>query len=254
MRLSELVQRAVFITVLGLIALCLVSLFMVCFLPAANAQEPLTARQVAETLGNTAVAVTYQGSTICTAARIGPSQFLTAKHCLVDGQAIELPNGRRLKVKSALVAQEIKDSVAGRAGRDEDWAIINTVEDEPTVQILVLACGEEPYLGQEVAYAGFPHPTQYALGLGRVTSIKPVLERANNLDYVMDVAAAPGASGSPVISLDTGAVIGILTEGVFSRFGPFMVGFESIQNLDACEGFTPADTPSGLPSADAMEK
>jgi V8-like Glu-specific endopeptidase len=216
----------------------------------------LTAKEAAEKLGKSVVAVTYKGDTICTAAKIGPSQFLTAGHCLISGEKLTMPNGRILKIKSVLAAFEEKATVGGVSGRDEDWAVLNTVEDDASVVPLELGCAEEPYLGQEIAYAGFPYPTQYALGLGRVTSIKPVLGGRNNLDYAMDVHAAPGASGSAVISLDTGKVVGVLTEGVPARTGFFMVGFESIKNTDMCAGIagTAAVVAKAAPTADALEK
>jgi S1-C subfamily serine protease len=213
----------------------------------------LTPKEVAEKLGASVVGITYKGQTICSAAKIGPAQFLTAQHCLMMGEAVKLPSGRLLRIKSILTSFETKKQVESSArDRQEDWAILNTVEDDLLMPALELGCEEEVYLTQEVAYAGFPYPTQYALGFGRVTSLKPTYPTGNNLDYIMDVHAAPGSSGSAVISVDTGRVIGILTEGVFAKIGAFMVGFESVKNLDQCGA--PAQQIVKAPTADALEK
>lgn len=222
-----------------LLAALLVGLFIssTVYAKEAAAVKPLTVREAAEKLQKSVAAVTYRSQTICSAAKIGPGQFLTAFHCLQWGETITLQNGRILKIKSVLATMQPKPvDTANKAKkeRDEDWAILNTVDDDESVVALELGCNDTPYLGMQVAYAGFPAPTQYAYGSGHITSVFPMDGTSNNLDYAMDVHAAPGASGSAVISMDTGRVIGILTEGVPSRVGFYMVGIESVKNLDAC--------------------
>jgi V8-like Glu-specific endopeptidase len=219
----------------------------------APTNAPLTSKEVAEKLGKSVVALTDYSGAYCSAAKIGPKQFLTALHCVGYGDKVTLSNGRILKIKSVLAGLQEKPSAYNVSGRDEDWAIINTKDDDDTVVALEIGCSEEVYLGQEIAYAGFPHPTQYALGFGKITTVKPVLGGRNNLDYGMDVHAAPGASGSAVISVDTGKVIGILTEGIAARTGFFMVGLESVKNMDVCET-APAPATPKAPTADALEK
>jgi V8-like Glu-specific endopeptidase len=215
---------------------------------------PLTIPAAAQWLQQSVVAVTYRGDNICSAAKIGPGQFLTAFHCLNGGIKIETQKGRILKIKSVLAAFEEKKPKAGRGDRDEDWAIINTVEDDESVMTLDLGCDEKLYLGQGIAYAGYPYPTQYAFGVGHITGLLPLV-RGGNHDFQTDVHAAPGASGSAVISLDTGRIIGVLTEGVPSQAGFFMVGMESVTSLDACDGMEMAVIPSAAgPTADALEK
>jgi V8-like Glu-specific endopeptidase len=216
----------------------------------------MTAKEAAEKLEQSVVAVTYKGDTICTAAKIGPGQFLTALHCLAKGEKLVMPNGRILKIRSALVGFEGKPMTHGVSGRDEDWAILNTTDDDQYVPALELACTEEAYLGQAVAYMGFPWPTQLMFGLGHVTTVAPMDVNGPNMDIGTDVPAAPGASGSPVISMDTGKILGVLTEGIRGAHREvFVVGIESVKNMDACAGAGVAAVAAlKAPSADALEK
>jgi V8-like Glu-specific endopeptidase len=88
-----------------------------------------------------------------------------------------------------------------------------------------------------IAYAGYPGPSDFTFATGYVTSVKKLRTGINKLDFTIDVHAAPGSSGSPIISLDTGLIIGVLIEGVYApRVGAFMVGVESVRSLDLCEG------------------
>jgi S1-C subfamily serine protease len=218
--------------------------------------------QAAATLQKSVVAIRMPGSTVnnCSAAKIGEGKYLTALHCVEEGETIQLPSGRILHVKSTLIGGQKK---AGGTGTDhdrfEDWAVLNTVETDDGLTALTLGCQLQPTLGQEVAYAGYPYPTQFSFGTGRVTSTKPTLDERSNVDFALDVHAAPGASGSAVIDLTTGEVVGVLTEGVLSRFGAFMIGIEAITNTDMCEGqpVTAAkkETPAAVaPSEDALTK
>lgn len=216
----------------------LVALLALGVSPYASATE-LTPKDAAALLGKSVVAVSENGTdNNCTATKIGDHQFLSANHCTnMANPVLILQSGERYHVKSALVAaQQKKDSFSVGRIRDEDWAIFNTVEDDKDMPAMKIGCTEEPYLGMAVAYAGFPYPTQYAFAMGHITTLKPVLGGHNNADYGMDVHASPGSSGSAVISMDTGNVIGILTEGIMEdRAGVFMLGFESVKNMDACD-------------------
>jgi V8-like Glu-specific endopeptidase len=224
-------------------------------LAAPDANTALTASEAAKLLQAAVVAVNYSGKTICSAAKIGPTQYLTAQHCLAFGEKVELPNGRLLKIVSILTSLEEKAAVKDSgSSRGEDWAIFNVAEEDNSVTALELGCTEELYLGQGIAYAGYPFPTQFAFGTGHITGVMPLLrEVGGGNDFQTDVHAAPGASGSAVISLDTGKIVGILTEGVPSRIGFFMVGMESVKSLDACSTATAATKPVA-PTADALAK
>lgn len=230
-----------------------VALFLIGMNGYAPAAE-LTPKEAAALLGKSVVSVSENGvDNNCTATKIGDHQFLTAKHCIMDAKII-LQTGQIFHVKSAVVAmQEKKDIRSVGRTRHEDWGIYNTVEDDTNMPAMKLACTEDVYLGQAVAYAGFPYPTQYSFAMGHVTSLKSVLSAGNNLDYAMDVHASPGSSGSAVISMDTGNIIGILTEGIMEdRAGVFMIGMESIKNLDACDIVT-TEAPAGAAKSPATD-
>lgn len=202
------------------------------------AHAELTPREAAAILTASVVEVNNG----CTASKVGPHQYMTARHCVQSSMKIE-SRLHTMWPRSVLMAWQKKED----GKRKEDWAIVNTSTDTDDVASLTLGCTEEVYLGMPVAYAGYPVPTKFAFGMGHVTSILPMDNRNNNLDYAMDVAAAPGASGSPVISMDTGHVIGILTEGVSNRrIGAFMVGMEAISNLDICDNLDTALSRYGV--------
>jgi hypothetical protein len=82
---------------------------------------------------------------------------------------------------------------------------------------------------------GFPESMDRAFGKGYISTLEQ--GEQNNADFFIDVPVAPGASGSAIISLETGHIIGVLTEGVVNtRTREFyLTGVESIEHLDACE-------------------
>ena len=196
--------------------------------------EPLSIREAAELLSSSVVEMTIGGNKTCSASKIGPKTFLTAAHCVRSLWGnYRLEHGFSYQfVKSILITVSKKDD----RSRHEDWAILNTTYENDELTALELGCAEDIYLGMPVAYAGYPGPVDFAFGAGYVTSLKKLRKRNQNADFVIDVAAAPGASGSPIISLDTGHIVGILIEGVSeARRGDFMAGIESIRSLGACQ-------------------
>lgn len=204
-----------------------------------SAYAQMSPKEAAKHLEKSVVALKRTWSDpFCTGFKIDTKVFLTAAHC-----ARSINSDTRLTSKHSEKYQFIRSVLRTTqekkyGDRVEDWAIMNTVEENDELSALVLACDEEIYLGMPVAYAGYPAPMDFAFGIGTVMSVNKVNSRSNDLDFVVDLQAAPGASGSPIISLDTGHVIGILTEGVYaSRAGAFGVGIEGISNLDICEDF-----------------
>ncbi len=211
--------------------------------PAQGAPLALVTR-AAELLSASVVRMTVGGSNLCSASKIGPATFLTAAHCargLRDNYRIERSGSRwgYQFIKSITIT--VSEKKNGR--RSEDWAVLHASTEDEEITALELACSEEIYLGMPVAYAGFPAEVDFAFGIGYVASVNRVDNSGrNDADFVVDLQAAPGASGSPVISLVSGKIIGILTEGVFSGRVPFLVGIESIKGLDLCDGKTDPET------------
>ncbi len=185
------------------------------------------------------------GDPFCTGFKIDVKTYLTAGHCTrsIDSNTRLVSNYSHdyLYVRSFIRTTQEKNS----GNRDEDWAILNTSAENEELFSLDLGCDEEVYLGMPIAYAGYPAPMDFAFGIGTVMSLNKVSNNLNDLDFIVDVQAGPGASGSPIISLDTGNVIGVLTEGVYaSRAGAFGVGIEHIANLDICEDYLKENSSS----------
>ena len=54
-------------------------------------------------------------------------------------------------------------------------------------------------------------------------------------DFAIDAQMAPGSSGAAIMSGDTGAIIGILVEGIgHPRAGDFLIGVQAVTDLDVC--------------------
>ncbi len=202
-----------------------------------SAHAQMNPKEAASLLEKSVVALQKTWSDpFCTGFKIERKVFLTAGHCTqtVDSNTrlTSKYSDKYQFIRSVLIATQEKRS----GDREEDWAILNTVDENEELSPLVLGCDEKVYLGMPVAYAGYPSPMDFAFGIGTVMSLNKVSDKRHDLDFVVDVQAAPGASGSPIISLDTGHVIGILTEGVSAfRAGAFGIGIEHIANLDICE-------------------
>lgn len=200
-------------------------------LAAPAAAESLTPKDAAEMLTGAAVEVLHGNRVVCSGAKIGEKQFLTAKHCL----------GRDMKVRWDYSTHAVRSVLMG-IGDDEDekgydWAVLNTFTDSDKIDTLAISCDEEPYLGMPVAYMGFPIPfTEPAFFTGHVASVDPIGRSYYNHNFAVTANAAPGSSGSGIISMDTGFVIGVLTEGVLrDRFyGLIATGIDTFPKEDLC--------------------
>ncbi len=217
-------------------------IFGVLVLIAAPARSaPLTDKQAGDVLSSSVVEFLQGSRRICTAFKVGNRRFMTAKHCVTSLNSeykIEFNNHMSF-VRSILVS----------GVDEEDWAVVNVATTNDNINSLSLGCNEELYLGMPVAYAGYPAPLELTMGFGSVTSVLPIKRGGSKADFMIDVAAAPGASGSPVINLDTGNVIGILIEGIKRRGSSFfMVGIKDIKSVSMCDG---ADEDQEKTSVDA---
>lgn len=200
----------------------------------AGEEGRLDNREAAELLSASVVQMSDGGRGMCSASKIGPISYLTAGHCVrALGARYRLEHPDTLYQYVGSVTVGLSNKLAGSLR--EDWAVLTVTKENTDLPALELACDEDLYLGMPVAYAGYPENVDFAYGTGYVASLNHIKGGRNNADFAVDLQAAPGASGAPIISLDTGRIVGVLTEGVISRrFGPYLVGAEHISNIDLC--------------------
>lgn len=175
----------------------------------------------------------------CTAARVDMgtvfNPFLTARHCIT-----RIPQDYRLDPGYGYFDVNM---VALPTEFDDDWAVVFTMDDveEDTPNALKLACNEEVYPGMPIAYAGYPYPFGRTFFSGEVVSVEDMKFKFPKSDIIISQSAHGGASGSPVISMDTGHVIGVLIEGI----GNF-VGIQEVKGTPLCpnENTTEEDGPA----------
>jgi len=201
----------------------------------------LTAEMAAQVLQPSIAKLKRSGSFICTAWKFGSVEWATAWHCLaMTGKEYtvhtqkpdENTGGLRLKVKSILIPVEKGE----KKNNYEDWGVMRVDQTTPDIPALAVDCKYDVVLGESVAYMGFPQSGREQLEMfstGIVTNIKP--GKTKPWHFAADLVGGPGASGSPVIALKTGDVIGFLTRGIGSRMGLMSVGMESVAGMDYCE-------------------
>jgi hypothetical protein len=201
-----------------------------------NAAE-LTTSEAARLLNPSVFSFGTTSGSFCTATKIGPTQYLTALHCaksLDMSWRLESSTGEYVFVRSVLAS--VSEKSGGGKWR-EDWAILNgtSLNKAPS---LPLGCGDTLHVGEPVAYLGFPEGLTRAFGKGYISTLEE--GSRNNADFFIDLPVAPGASGSAVISLETGHIIGVLTEGVLTRRTTefYMTGVESIEHVDTCKDWS----------------
>ena len=199
--------------------------------PALGAE--LSRAEFAEQLGKSVAHYgAAKGNGWCTATKIGPRAWLTAGHCIDFDTRLKTHDGTYLFPRS--ITLSVSEKSDGK--RNEDWAILHVTTDSPTSPALTLACGEDIYQGQSVAYFGFPGGVKKGYFEGYISSVHTINSRGNDADYVIDIPVAGGASGSALVDRKTGAIIGVITEGVYTRrTGFFMAAAESAQNIDMCK-------------------
>lgn len=218
-------MRKLFMIALGAAALL--------FSTVASAEE-ITASDAVTILVQSVVSLRSSGDAFCTGTYVGPSMVLTAKHCTGGLNEFTIEFDPTMESEWA----KWVTSPAGKKSDNErsfDWALITTMTPFDDAAEAQLGCTEEIYLGQPVAFLGFSQG-RLQFSKGYVTATVPANNGKNNYDFAVDLAAAPGASGSAIMSLDTGNIVGVLIEGVFeSRAGTYMLGVQSIKDISACE-------------------
>lgn len=170
----------------------------------------------------------------CTATKVAPKTFLTARHCTDSLREFDLRFEPEFDVAfPKWVTLPIGTKAPGN--RKYDWALIETHTDMEHVAAAQYSCHETPYLGMPVATFGYSSKTQPSFSVGYVASLKPGT-RPNQYDFALDIQVAPGASGSAIISLDSGDIVGVLTEGISEqRAGVYLIGAQLVSQTALCD-------------------
>lgn len=214
-----------------MVSLALYALFVIPagLIASSQAEAPESATGTAEHLSSAAVYLDLGGIGHCSAAKIAPRTFLTAGHCVRQWPTyMALQWGEyTASVQSVLVSRQPKDG----GMHNEDWAVLFTKYENPAIKALELNCSGAPYLGQPVAYVGYPNVLNLTFGVGNVTSTDPTRTGDGESDFWVNIPAAGGASGSALVDRSTNKVIGIMIE----MLGEFMTGVQDIRDTDMCE-------------------
>lgn len=190
--------------------------------------DEMTAQDAAEYLSKSIVQVSDKasGDPFCTAWKVAPKVYATAGHCATDGEIfLNAEDFDWAKVKAVTVGIGEKEA----NDKPKDWALLHTMTDLEDVVPLPLACEVELNVGLPIAYLGYGYPAVPYLGVGYIASMDIEKARGNAAEIALSTHVAGGASGAPVVELDGGKVIGIVTELVPSpRVGVIGTGMEGI--------------------------
>lgn len=170
--------------------------------------------------------VTWNGNTrvICTAWKLDDQLWATAEHCTL---------GNDYNIKGKLPDYIFR----GNEDAGEDYGVYYFKEpfSNPALEI---DCEYIPVVGDRVAYVGFPGGIAKAVFVGYVNGFPGTSgdERVGvtglSSDFYVHTNGTGGASGSPVVNLESGKVVGIVVEGMQG----VMMGAELISSLDLCDG------------------
>lgn len=203
----------------------------------------MTPEEAANGLYNSVGALAMGSREICTISKIGDRDFLTAAHCA----------NVRVKVKGKFENERgqskyvyFKSMTIGFLEKPdnkehwEDWAVFHATADSPNVPALELDCQYTPKVGDPVAYMGFPYLQNTGglvrlFGLGYVSGVFEKTEKKLGGHFTVDMPGAGGSSGSPIISMNSGKIIGILTRGEMGDRDVVGLIIESIKSTDMCE-------------------
>ena len=199
------------------------------------AAADISVKEAVSSLSSSTVVLESNGSKVCTASKIGPSTYITAGHCIWGATDSKFRINKDYDyhyVKSVTFSVLSNNDGASY----EDWAILNTSSDNKDRPALVVSCEDEPRLGLPVATMGYPNPAKKEVfGMGYISSIGSIDSYSSNTEIIVDVPGNPGASGSPIISMESGKVVGILIEiAVGHAIGSTMTGITSIDTVGLC--------------------
>jgi V8-like Glu-specific endopeptidase len=161
--------------------------------------------------------------------------FLTKNGLVTNSHVIRSGHTETLSIRSYNENNEIRIAfdekmVLSESGEDEyDYVLLDINEDELTNRYLFNLCNSNNVkVGQQVCFLGYPFGfNQITYHVGYISS---VYEENSVLKYRIDGSINPGNSGGPLVSLDSGKVIGIITRAetglLKQQFDELMASFE----------------------------
>jgi hypothetical protein len=144
---------------------------------------------------------TCSGTSIGTGFLVSPRLIATVEHVVDGASTIRIKQGDRLVATGQIVG----------ADPSQDLALVLT--DHPVTGRLLRLASRTPRLGESVAAIGFPLGLPLSVTQGTVSGLNrtvPILgyDRQNLIQT--DAAVNPGNSGGPLVSVQTGDVIGLV--------------------------------------------
>ena len=179
---------------------------------------------------------------------IGPRLIATVEHVVDGATAITLKQGGRVVAAGTVIGED----------QARDVALVQS--SVPIAGKVLPLAARAPQLGETVAALGFPLGLPLTVtegsvsGLGRTVPITGIRRRQM---VQTDAAVNPGNSGGPLISLDTGEVVGLVDLGTTQANGiTFAVSAPVAQPLLQAWTAAPQPTlaatcPSAQPSTQA---
>lgn len=174
---------------------------------------------LAEYLSQSVFELTHDDKFACSTFYVGDNMFVTAGHCITTEKMRVVVRG---KVYEPIVTAHLNST--------DDWAVMTVLPRVTNVAPLNMYCDPYIYVGKRVAYFGYPHPLRKDFSVGIVSSLSaPRVDAVLGTDYLVNIIAGGGASGSPLTDM-RGNVIGIVVEEFLStRRTAFRLG---IQEMD----------------------
>jgi len=184
---------------------------------------------------------------LCTATAVGryngKTIIITAYHCIRKGVSYLINFGDN-KFYSVGVWKiphyEIDANKYPRAYNEPKTDMALFLLDEIDIPIVPLAGNGRLIPGSKLAMVGFP------LGIAKISyegTVAGYLNRLGSDDYnymLLQIFGAPGSSGSAIVSVVTGQIVGILVSGKSNRFSGlpviFAVPIDYLKNLRIVPG------------------
>ena len=200
-------------------------------------EDMLTRYEAVDLLRSGSAVMKRWSQKFCSTWKVADKTFVTAKHCASGiNSNITVRQLGDTWDSSTVRSVTIPIGSDKEGNKDQDWITYTIHDTMKDMVALPRGCGHELKIGEPIAIGHYPAGLNFSVSFGSVITLDTDLGRRSNAVIAIDGAAAPGSSGAAVISMETGKVIGIIIEGIVSRFGAFAIGLESVDNFYLCDG------------------